>query len=270
VICLCLLLVGALGAGGAVGYLTFLRAPANPPAVACAGGRGPDAAPVVVAAGASTTQGSLGADWVGALRERPEHRAYEFVNAGVNGSTAADLRQRADADIVACRPVAVVILIGTNDVRADTPVERYSEDLAALVAHVRTRTGARTALLSLPPLGEDLDAEINGRVGRFNAAIAGIARRAGIDYLPLNEGLTGLLRQRGGTPAPYDFGFPLAFGAAAQHYLLGRSWDEVARTGGRELLVDHVHLTDRAGAVVSGLVGDWLRDQDRASHAAGR
>lgn len=270
VIGLCLLLIGVLAAVGTVGYFAFVRPPTNPPAVACAGDRNPAAAPVVVAAGASTTQGSLGADWVGALRERPEHRGYEFVNAGINGSTAADLRHRADADIVACRPAAVVILVGTNDVRADTPVERYRDELAALVDHVRSRTNARIAVLSLPPLGEDLDTEINRTLDRFNAAIAETARRAGIDYLPLNERLTDLLRRSDGVPAPYDFGFPLAFGAAAQHYLLGQSWDEVARAGGRELLVDHIHLTDRAGAVVSGLVGDWLRRQDRPSPAAGR
>lgn len=67
-----------------------------------------------------------------------------------------------------------------------------------------------------------------------------------------------------GLPArrtPYDFSFPLALTVAAQHYLLGRSWDEIARAGGREMLVDHVHLSDRGGTIVTDLVGRWLANE---------
>ncbi|MEV0617402.1 GDSL-type esterase/lipase family protein [Nonomuraea sp. NPDC050404] len=115
VIGLSLFLTVLLGLTGTVGYLTFLRPPANPPADACTGKAGQR--PRVVAAGASMTQGALGADWVAALRARPELGGYEFVNAGINGNTTDDLRLRMDTDVVACRPAAVTILIGTNDVR---------------------------------------------------------------------------------------------------------------------------------------------------------
>ncbi|MFI5490131.1 hypothetical protein ACIBXA_29270 [Micromonospora echinaurantiaca] len=50
----------------------------------------------------------------------------------------------------------------------------------------------------------------------------------------------------------------MAFGAAAKHYLFGRGWDEVARNGGRELLVDHIHLNDRGGAIITDLAAHWL------------
>jgi acyl-CoA thioesterase-1 len=258
IIALCLLLVGVLGAAGTVGYLTFVRSPANPPAAACADGRSQDSRPVVVAAGASMTQGTLGADWVGALRDRPEHRGFEFVNAGVNGSTSADLRQRVDTDIVACSPAEVTILIGTNDVRDGVPLDQYRDNLGAIVDRVVSRTTARVALMSLPPLGEDLDTEINQKLSGYNAAIRQTATRARVDYLPVHEQMTDLLRQRGGDPKPYDFSFLVAFGAATQHYLFGQSWDEVARNGGRELLVDHIHLSDRGGAIVTELVAQWL------------
>ncbi|MFB4281952.1 SGNH/GDSL hydrolase family protein [Nonomuraea sp. MTCD27] len=248
-------LATVLGLTGAVGYLTFLRPADNPPAEACAGGAG--TRPRVVAAGASMTQGALGANWVGALRERAEFRGHEFVNAGVNGNTTADLRQRVDGDIVACRPAAVTILIGTNDVRNGVPLEEYRANLDAIVDRVRARTGARVALVSLPPLGEDLGSEINGRLGAYNAVIREVAARARADYLPLYERVVEELRLTEGR-MPYDFSFPLALAVAAQHYLLGRSWDEIARAGGRALLVDHVHLSDRGGALVADLVGGWL------------
>lgn len=204
------------------------------------------------------TQGTQGADWVGALRDRPEFRGYEFVNAGVNGSTSADLRQRVDADVVACHPDAVTLLIGTNDVRNGVPVEQYKDNLGAIVDRITTRSSARLALMSLPPLGEDLDAAMNHRLSAYNAAIKETAARTQATYLPVHEQMAALLRQRGGDRAPYDFSFPLAYGAAAEHYLLGRSWDEVARGNGLELLVDHIHLSDRGGAIVTTTAAQWL------------
>ncbi|KAB8193462.1 hypothetical protein FH608_019675 [Nonomuraea phyllanthi] len=227
VIGLCLLLTAALGLTGAVGYLTFLRPAGNPPADARTDG--PGQRPRVVAAGASMTQGSPGADRVATLRARPEFHGREFVNAGVNGSTTADLRQRVDSDIVACGPAAVTLLIGTNDVRNGVPLPRFRADLRAIVDHVRARTTARIALMSLPPLGEDLNTEINHRLTAYNAAIQE---------------------------------------TAAQHYLLGRSWDEIARAGGRDLLVDHIHLSDRGGAIVADLVGRWLADRHQTDPGA--
>ncbi len=249
-----LLLAVTLGAAGLVGYRTFLRPPDNSPAEACA--KGPGARPRVVAAGASMTQGALGADWVGALRAALP--AYEFVNAGVNGDTAADLARRVGTDIVACRPAAVTLLVGTNDVRNAVPVEQYRDTLGEIVTRVRTATGARVALMSLPPLGEDQDTEINRRLTRYNTAVKEVAEQTGADHLPLHERLTDLLRQDGGPLTAYDFGFPLAFWVAAQHHLLGRGWDDIAHAGGRRILVDHVHLTDTGGAVVTDLTTRWL------------
>ncbi|WP_410872556.1 SGNH/GDSL hydrolase family protein [Nocardia sp. A7] len=258
VIAAVLVLVGVLGAGGAVAYLTFLRSADTPPSQACDVGRPSGAGPVVVAAGASMTQGTLGANWVGALRDRPEFVGYTFVNAGVNGDTAADLLGRVDTDVVRCRPDAVVLLVGTNDVRGETSVDRYRADLGALVDRIESQTSARVALLSLPPLGEDLDAPINHRLDDFNTAIENTATTAGIDYLPVHEQFADRLRRSGSAATTFDFGFPLAFRAAAKHYLLGRSWDQVARSNGLELLVDHIHLSDQGGAIVADLVARWL------------
>ncbi|WP_345393362.1 SGNH/GDSL hydrolase family protein [Nonomuraea salmonea] len=185
------LLVFVLGTAGVVGWLTFLRAPDNAPSAAC--GAEPTR-PRLVAAGASMTQGSLGADWVGAVRAR--HPAYEVVNAGVNGNKVADLLARVETDVVACRPAAVTLLIGTNDVRDDVPPDRYRADLRTVVERVKT-TGARVALMSLPPLGEDLDAGPNLRLPAYNAAVKEVAAVTGAAYLPLYERMAGTLRQAG-------------------------------------------------------------------------
>ncbi|WP_320778761.1 SGNH/GDSL hydrolase family protein [Streptomyces sp. CRN 30] len=203
------------------------------------------------------TQGALGRDWVGDLRGRPEFRGYAFVNAGRNGDTSAGLRGRVDRDIVACAPDRVTLLVGTNDVRSGVPLAEYRDNLTAVVDRVHETTSARVALMSLPPLGEDLDAPINHTLRGYNAAIEETATRTGADYLPLNERFTDRLRDRDDRPA-YDFGFTTAYLAAARHHLLRQSWDDVARGNGLELFVDHIHLSDRGGAIVTGLAAQWL------------
>ncbi|QFU88436.1 GDSL-type esterase/lipase family protein [Amycolatopsis sp. YIM 10] len=250
-----LVLVATLGTVGIAGYLAFLRAPANTPAEACGGGA--TSRPAVVSAGASMTQGTLGGDWVGDLRGRPEFAGYEFVNAGHNGDTAADLLARVDTDVVACRPAAVLVLVGSNDVRDGTPLERYRADLTAIVDRLRTGTTARIALLSLPPLGEDLTTDINRSLAGYNAAIEETAGRSGVDFLPVHRRMLDLLGPDTDR-RPYDFSFPLALSAATRHYVLGQSWDDIARGGGRALLIDHIHLNDRGAARLADVAAEWL------------
>lgn len=155
---------------------------------------------VVVAAGASMTQGTLGRDWVGDLRKRPEFRGYEFVNAGDNGDTSADLRERIDSDVVACDPDVVILLVGTNDVRDGVPLGEYRDNLTAIIERIGGKTSARIALMSLPPLGEDLDSEIDHRLRGYNAAIEEIATRTAVGHVPVNERFTGHLRNQGHRP----------------------------------------------------------------------
>ncbi|MFQ6228568.1 hypothetical protein [Nocardia sp. NPDC002869] len=73
-----------------------------------------------------------------------------------------------------------------------------------------------------------------------------------------HDRVAGLVRQHGDPSARYDFGVTLAFTAAVQHYLFGRSWDQVAHSRGSDLFVDGIHLSDRSGAEVIDLTGNWL------------
>ncbi|MGW1743365.1 SGNH/GDSL hydrolase family protein [Nocardia sp. NPDC001965] len=250
-------LTAVLGAAGIVGYLTFVRSPTDSPAKACRGAAS-TGRPVVVTAGASMTRGNLGADWVGALRKRNEFRDLRFVNAGVNGNTSADLLDRLDTDVLDCHPDAVIVLVGTNDVRDDVALDTYRNNLTEIVGRIAAAGTTHLALMSLPPLGEDPDDEINRRLAGFNRVIAATAAGAGIDYLPLHERIADLVGQHGDPSTRYDFGFTLAFTAAVQHYLFGRSWDQVAHSRGSELFVDSIHLSDRSGAVVTEITAHWL------------
>jgi lysophospholipase L1-like esterase len=211
------------------------------------------------------------------LRDRLGDDGCEFVNAGINGNLAWNVLQRLD-DIVACRPDAVTLLIGSNDVLATLgppwePMYRrqqhipvtptlawYVENVREIIDRLRAETGARLAILDLPPLGEDLASEINGRVREYNVALRNLAAEAGVPVLPLHDRLVALLPE-GHTPPSFEGRRDLMGSALARRLVLRRSWVEVSDAHGLALLTDHVHLNDRAAAVVAELIAGWLADR---------
>ncbi|SFB51688.1 Lysophospholipase L1 [Amycolatopsis marina] len=240
-------------------YLTFLRDAELTPAEFLDAGGSSGGGPVVVVAGASSVHGIGSADFVSVLRQRMG--GHQFVNAGVNGHTSADLLARTD-EIIAVKPDAVAILVGTNNVLDAGDVESdligYREDLDAMARRLNDETDAKVAFYSLQPIGEDLDDEPNLRLARFNEVIAEVAATHGATYLPLNETLRTTIRAEGGS-TPSEFSLASAAVAGARHYYLGQSWDEIGRGNGYTVLVDGVHLNDRGAAMAADLAEHWLR-----------
>jgi acyl-CoA thioesterase I len=216
---------------------------------------------VVVCAGDSLTHASFSADYVSRLRKRLSSQAIEIVNAGLNGNESADLLRRIP-DIVQCRPDVVLVLIGSNDVRTGFPQQAeltFQTNLNAIVGELREKTDARIAVLSIPPLGEDIAGEANRDVDRCNRVIRGVATQNGADYLPLNESLKFLIEKSGARPPlPFRLRLRLLLGAAIQHYVLRRSWDDISARNGFVVHTDQLHLNDRAAAVIADLIVDWL------------
>jgi acyl-CoA thioesterase I len=216
---------------------------------------------VVVCAGDSLTHASLSADYVSRLRQRLSSHAYEIVNAGLNGNESTDLLRRIP-DIVRCKPDAVSVLIGSNDVRTRFPQEAelaFQTNLNAIVGELRKKTEARIALLSIPPLGEDISGEANRDVDRCNTVIRRVAAENAADYLPLHESLKLLIEKSGiRPPLPFRLRLRLLLGAAIQHYVLRRSWDDISARNGFVVHTDQLHLNDRAAAVTADLIANWL------------
>ena len=239
-------------------------------------GRPSDGAPVVCL-GASIVRGRASVDFVQMLRERIPHRT--FVNAGVNGNVAWEVLQRVD-DVIACGPREVVILVGTNDVQAtlnpaagdsarrskglpETPTVRWYEECLTQVVGQLHGAGADVALCSLPPLGQDLEDAANARVREFNAAIARVAEAQGATYLPVYERLAALLASQDSDAGPAWTGsWEPGVRSLAEHFLLGRSFDEIAARAGFVLSPDGVHLDTTGAGIVADLAAEFLRGAD--------
>jgi lysophospholipase L1-like esterase len=172
-----------------------------------------------------------------------------YVNRGISGQTTSQMLLRFRADVIALRPVVVVILAGTNDVAGNTgPValDVIEQNLASM-AELAKAHGIRIVLASLLPVSDDKRDKSGAPLVRtaarppaslhaLNAWMADYARRNGhvyLDYLtPMADekgALKAALTDDGLHPnaAGYAVMAPLAERAIAQ--ALGRG----AGTGSR-------------------------------------
>ncbi len=231
--------------------------------------------------GASLTAGSVSANYVEMLEQRPALAGVRFINHGVNGDLAWNGLQRLDR-LIADQPDAVTILIGTNDVNATLsernrlryvefnrlPVTHpdlawYEQNLRAIIGRLQGETHARLAILSLALIGEDLEHEANQRLELYNAAIRQIAAETRIDYLPFHERMLAYLHEHEAERASlpprlaYRDGLINTGNATALHHM-GLSWDEIAHRNGLQLLTDGLHLNSIAAAMIADLIEGWL------------
>jgi lysophospholipase L1-like esterase len=121
----------------------------------------------------------------------------------------------------------------------------------------RAETGARVAVLDLPPIGEDLGSATNDLVRRYNAVIREVAAERGIRVLPLHERLVALLPEDH-APAPFDGTRRLMGAALVRRAVLRQAWSQVSAANGLAVLTDGIHLNDRGAAVVADLIEAWL------------
>ena len=239
--------------------------------------RGRPVGTVVACLGDSITHGHVGDDWVSRLRAKLASKDIYFLNEGINGNVVWQLGQRLEPALE-CNPDIAVVLIGTNDVmgsfaEADGKIYQrdgnlpevpsrsfYQRELRALLE--RLHAVPRRAICTLPPLGEDPSSSINQLVSDFNEDIRKLAGELGVEVLPLNEKLTELLMARTRPPdrdyLPGKKRLSPILSAVTGHYLLRRSWDEIAERRGLVMTPDYIHLGERAGAILEELVEEFI------------
>lgn len=98
-------------------------------------------------------------------------------------------------------------------------------------------------LCSLPVLGENLASEAGQRLEAYNSVIRDVAQANGAAYLPVYERQVEYLAALGRTDGvPYVDNPRLLMAAALEHYLLGRSFDEISARHNLALTTDTIHL----------------------------
>ena len=231
----------------------------------------------VVCVGNSITHGQVSYNYVNILSERLSVDGYQFVNAGINGNLAYNVVNRLDK-IIGCDPDYVTVLIGTNDANASLSEKnsaRYIKDMALpekpnaeffrknvkeLISQLKKRTNAKIAILSLPPIGEDINHIAYQRTKEYSGIILDVAQENNVDYLPLHENITEYLLAEGHHPRlSYDNGFRrIMIRGIFSHFLLRTSFHKIATNNGFLIVTDFLHLNHRGAKMVADLIKNWI------------
>ena len=113
---------------------------------------------------------SLIDQWTTLENDFPGHKT---INRGISGDTSRGLLVRLSQDVLACRPSAVVILIGTNDLAAGVPPRRAAASIRRMTEKIR-RSGDIPVVLcrvlpraAEPGLFPEKINELNGLIDRM-------------------------------------------------------------------------------------------------------
>lgn len=154
-------------------------------------------------------------------------KRVRFINRGISGDRARDLKARWQADCLALKPTVVSILIGINDTwrrydRNDpTSAEAFAASYRAILADVRDRLGARLVLCEpfVLPVPEDRRA---WRVD-LDPKIA-IVRQLACEFGAILAPLDGLFAQAAARREPAFWAADGVHPSQAGHALIAQAW----------------------------------------------
>ena len=232
---------------------------------------------IIACIGDSLTHGNIGQSWVDYLRQ--EFPNDVFLNEGINGNTAWQVIQRLDP-ILQCQPDLIILLIGTNDALGSFDInsglrykknnelpevptlEKYKEHLNELIEKIGIQS--KFVICTLPPIGENVNSEVNKHVNLFNDYIKLIANQKNLSLLTVSDALWSEINSRT-YPIKLDFNskaMPLMLkrilGGIFHHYLFKKSWNDISRAKGQWILFDQIHLNERGAEIVYKLAKDYI------------
>jgi lysophospholipase L1-like esterase len=230
----------------------------------------------IVFAGDSLTCGNMSADYTSLVAKILGNTAYEYINAGVNADLSYNLWLRLD-EIIACKPDYVVILIGTNDANATLSKRNqeiymrlknlphppslfwYEENLTKIVEKLQQSGVHKIALISMPMLGEDLSDKHYKHLSEYVKIVKKVAEKFQVSYLPFFETHVQFLSENVKFPKKNRAEHKLIELSMLQHYIFGRSWDDISKTHGFLTLTDYIHLNCWGADKIAQMVTNWIQ-----------
>lgn len=228
---------------------------------------------ILVCAGDSITHGNVSYDWVKDMdAQLPD---YQIFNAGVNADLSYTLLNRLD-DIIAVKPNHINILIGCNDIVANSielkkndryfefnkitwgtqpTLASYQENLKTIVTRLKNETKATISLMSIAPIGEDLTAPIYKKVEKYNEIVKIVANTVGVSFLPLHECFDDYYKKHNAqSHIPFSKTRNATFQAAVSNVILGWDWDKITRFQKHLATFDNLHFNSVGGKMIGDLL----------------
>lgn len=160
--------------------------------------------------------------------------ALTFLNRGIGGDTARDLRARWETDALELAPTVVSVLVGINDTwrRYDsgraTTADAYEEDYRAVLQSARDRLDARFVLVE-PFVVPVQDAQHGWRED-LDPRIA-VVRRLAAEFRAALVPADGLFAQASVRTRPDAWAYDGVHPTPAGHGLLARAWLDAVEIG---------------------------------------
>lgn len=235
---------------------------------------------IVVFMGDSITHGAVSYDYVRALSLDPDLQNYIFVNEGINSQLVYNLSKKINR-VINIKPHYIYILIGTNDLRANLsdeefkwfdalwklpvkPTEAWFEDnYKKLIDILKEKTAAHITLISIPPLGENLDSLPFKKAIEYSQLIKNIARLKKVGYIGFNEVLTDQIVTRGKKDiSAYKLDKWYMYMAILSKYMFLNDWDNISDDRGLLFLTDNLHLNGTGGKILVSKIKENLISKD--------
>ena len=231
--------------------------------------------PVVVCCGDSITHGHIGYDWVSTLRKQDESKIY--INAGINADLTWNLNQRVD-DIIKHNPDYITILIGTNDAIGSQNIKHiqdyyvstkglpqlphidwYASELEKFIIEIKSKTNAKIAISTLSWLGEQPKAEIISVIKLHNNIIRTLSDKYELTLIDLFKQFDEIIDINNSVPyTTSEWRRLIGLRAVILHYVFGWSWSRIGRKYKLKLLCDHIHLNEKAGAMLQQSMKEFI------------
>jgi lysophospholipase L1-like esterase len=270
--------------------------------------------PVLLCFGDSITHGNCGASYTPELplalcralglpipdRKQTFVDPLWVVNAGQNMITSHTIAyERLLPTLNAVSPDFVLILIGTNDVQAvykpkrwgpfiryvnqlpqNPSIHIYEQNIRKILQDIQaTSSKIQIGIVTLPPMGENLQSLANQLVRQANDVLSRIVREQGNDnvtLLPLYQKLETMLEKK--KPQIFYSLFVSfdqwkifwIFQSILFHFTFGvLSWNFLSRwMCGYHVLSDGIHLNEQGAAVLVDLIVQWLMQKNTAKAIA--
>ena len=149
-----------------------------------------------------------------------------------------------------------------NELPEVPTLEKYKEHLNELIEKIGIQS--KIAICTLPPIGENVNSEVNKHVNLFNDYIKLIANQKKLSLLPVSDALWSDIQSRT-YPLKLEYNsnaMPLLMkrilGGIFHYYLFKMYWNDISRAKGQWILFDQIHLNERGAEIVYKLAKDFI------------
>jgi lysophospholipase L1-like esterase len=263
----------------------------------------PEAVKSMLFIGDSITAGTVSSDYIAVLQKIIGPK-ISLQNEGSNGDCTYHVKDRLLAttfftgsykllDPKEPLPSVIILQIGTNDIlcqqnpnfrniatmrsqsldsnsiwSVNTFITCYTEIIQICL---QRSPNSHIAILSIPPIGENLLSQLNNTVLEYNRALKLLCESFGDDkkvcYLELNEQLGRMLATYYAStsiaPPVLDLDMWNMIWtmdkATLSKYVFQKTWSQITRENKLLLFHDHVHFNEIAAGICAHLIRDYLR-----------